>query len=216
MSDITLYGFPVSTHVRAVRIAFQEKAVPFTFREIAFDYLATEEFGRINPLRKMPALEHGAVKLFETPALLVYADAHGAGASLEPADALERARMWQFVSIAHNYLHPVGVMQFYFHNVLAAVFGMEPDASIAEAAKAPTGLHLDLIEAGLTGGYLAGGILSFADIYCGATVDYVARTRDGQEMLAERPRTEAWLASLRARPSFQSTFAPMLQGTDQA
>jgi len=215
MSEIKLYGFPVSTHVRTARIAFMEKDVPIDFRAISFDFLPTEEYGRINPLRKMPALEHGAVKLFETPALLVYADGLGSNPSLEPADALGRARMWQFVSIAQNHMHPIGVMQLYFHNVVARLFGMEPDAAVAESAKAPTALHIDLIADALEGGFIAGGMFTLADIYCGAAVDYIARTRDGRAMLAERPGVQAWLATLRERPSFQSTLAPMLQGTDQ-
>lgn len=75
--------------------------------------------------------------------------------------------------------------------------------------------HLDVLEAELDRGFLAGGALSFADLYCGAMVDYVAMTRDGAALLATRPRLSAWLQELRRRHSFRDTFAPMLRGRDQ-
>jgi glutathione S-transferase len=215
MTDIQLYGFPVSPHVRAARIAFQEKGVPVDFKEIGLDYLATEAYTRINPFRKMPALVHGDIVLFETPALMAYADASGHGASLQPVDPVGRARTVQFIGVAQQYLYPVGVMQLYFQNVLTSLFGMDKDETVASAAVAPTALHLDVLEAALNDGFLAGGTLSLADLYCGAMVDYVARTTDGRALVNARPKVSAWLEALRGRESFATTLAPMLTGTDQ-
>jgi len=212
----TLYGFPVSPHVRAARIAFHEKGIPVDFREIGPDYLKTEEYAAINPFRKMPALQIEGSTLYETPALMAYANAFGSGASLEPSDGLQRARMWQFVGIAQSHLYPVGVMKLYFHSVLAPVFGLTADAAAVSESTAPTGQHLDAIEAGLGGTYIAADHLSFADIYCGTMVDYIDRTRAGRALVAARPRLHQWLQNLRGRESFKSTFAPMLAGTDQA
>lgn len=215
MSDINLYGFPVSPNVRAARMAFHEKGIAIEFREIGPDHLPSKEYGAINPFRKMPALEHGGVTLYETPAIMTYADGIGSGPSLEPADATHRAMMWQFIGVAQNYLYPVGCMQLYFQNVLAGLFGIERDIAAADGAVAPTSKHLDVLERALDSGHLAGGQLSQADLYCGAMVDYVARTRDGRALVAVRPNVSAWLTGLRARDSFKGTFAPMLQGTDQ-
>jgi glutathione S-transferase len=217
MPDIELYGSPLSPHVRAARLAFQEKGVAVTFREIGVDALAGDDYARINPLRKMPALVHGDLTLYETPALVVYADGVGSGPTLEPADSTARAKQWQYVGIAQHYLYPVGVMQLYFHTVLAGLFGLEPDGAAAQAAVKPTTLHLDILDAALVpgGGFLAGDSLSGADLYCGVMVDYVARTRDGRALVAARPKLAAWLEALRRRESFQATFPAMLKGTDQ-
>lgn len=106
-------------------------------------------------------------------------------------------------------------MQLYFQNVLTALFGLDKDDAIASAAVAPTALHLDLLEAALSDGFLAGTSLSLADIYCGTMVDCVARTRDGRALLADRPKVAGWLGKLRGRDSFPATFAPMLAGTGQ-
>jgi glutathione S-transferase len=215
MSGITLYGFPVSPNVRAARIALLEKGVPFAFEPIGMDHLATEAYGLINPFRKMPALTHGEVALYETPALMVYAEALGFGASLAPSDALAHARMWQFIGIAQTQLYPIGAMQLYFHAVLARVFGMESDPAAAQAALPVVAGQLDVLEAALGEGYLTGRDLSLADLYCGAVVDYIYRTRHGRALIAARPNLQEWITALRSRPSFVSTFAPMLEGTDE-
>lgn len=212
---ITLYGFPVSPHVRAARIAFHEAGVAIAFNEIGLDHLPSDAYGAINPFRKMPALTHGAVTLYETPALLAYASGLGAGADLEPTAPADRARMWQFVGVAQHYLYPVGVMQLYFQNVLTGLFGMDRNDAVAAAAIAPTTLHLDVLEGALGDGFLAGRALSLADLYCGAMVDYIGRTSDGRRLVAARPRLAAWLESLRGRASFTSTFAALLAGSDQ-
>lgn len=216
MTDtITLYGFPVSPHVRAARIAFHEAGVAIAFREIGLDHLPSDAYGAINPFRKMPALTHGALTLYETPALLTYANGLGEGSALEPAAPAARAKMWQFIGVAQHYLYPVGVMQLYFQNVLTGLFGMDRDAVVAEASVAPTALHLDVLERGLENGFLAGDALRLADIYCGAMVDYVARTSDGRRLVAARPQLAGWLDALRVRDSFRTTIAAMLDGSDQ-
>jgi glutathione S-transferase len=212
----TLYGFPVSPNVRAARLAFAERVVTVDFREIGLDTLALAAYAAINPFRKMPALQHGALTLYETPAILTYANSLGKGASLVPADAVAQARMWQFVGIAQHYLYPKAVMELYFHRVLAQLFGLEASPAIAEAAIPAVTIQFDVLEAALQAGpYLAGNALSFADLYCGPMVDYAARTKDGAALLAARPALAAWLGRLRQRDSFRSTLPSMLAGTDQ-
>jgi glutathione S-transferase len=205
-----LHGFPVSPHVRAARLAFAEKNVAIDFREIGLDALAAPDYADLHPFRKMPALTHGDVVLYETPALMVYADGIGTGPALQPQTALARAHMWKFVGVAQHYLYPVGVMKLYFNRVLAPLFGIPADAKAANDAAAATAAHLDALEVGVAAGHLSATTPSLGDLYCGAMVDYIARTDDGRAMLADRPRLSAWLSALRARPSFAATLAPML------
>jgi len=212
----TLHGFPVSPHVRSAQIAFLEKGLPLDFQAIGLDALATPEFGKLNPFRKMPVLVHGELVLYETPGLLVYADALGSGGKLQPETAADLATMWKFIGIAQNYLFPQGVMALYFNRVLAGIFGMEPDTAAADAAIPAVTTALDVLEAALVkSAFLAGSAMSLADIYCGTMVDYVGRTADGRTLLGSRPATAAWIAALRARESFKLTYAEMLHGTGE-
>ncbi|MFN8758049.1 MAG: glutathione S-transferase family protein [Tagaea sp.] len=205
-----LHGFPVSPNVRAARMAFAEKNVPIAFHEIGLDALAAPDYPTLHPFRKMPALTHGEVSLYETPALMVYADAIGEGPSLQPDAPIARAHMWKFVGVAQHYLYPVGVMRLFFNRVLAPLFGLPVDAKAADEAATATAAHLDVIEVGIAAGQLSADAPHFGDLYCGAMVDYIARTEDGRAMLAARRGTAAWLSALRARPSFAATLAPVL------
>jgi len=212
----TIYGFPVSPHVRTARIAFAEKHLDVDFRAIDLDHLRDPAYTRINPFQKMPALVHGDVVLYETPALFVYAEGLGSGPTLVPEVPLAQARMWQCIGIAQNHLYPVGAMQLYFHAVLAGLFGAPADPAIAARAALETSKHLDVLEARLGAhAHLAGEALSYADLYCGAMVDYAGRTRAGRALLRERPHVDAWLRALRSRPSFQATLAPLLRDKDE-
>jgi len=213
---ITLYGFPVSPFVRAAQIVFLEKDLSIDLKQIGPSDLAEESYGAINPFRKMPTLVRGSTTLYETASLMVYGDGVGSGASLQPGDPLEAARMWQFIGIAQNYLYPQGVMALYFHRVLAGVFGMEPDVAAADASVPAVTTALDVLEERLSAtGFLAGSALTLADILCGTMVDYVDRTVEGRAMVAARPHLAAWLGALRARPSFADTYPEMLQGTGE-
>ena len=209
---LVLYGFDVSPHVRAARIAFAEKNVPVRFERIALDHVSTAAYVAINPFQKMPALRHGNLVLYETPSLMVYANGIGDGPSLEPDGVASRAIAWKFVGVAQNYLYPRGVMGLFFHRVLAPLFGLPVDDAVATAAVAATSGHLDVLDGALAADYLAGSELSFADLYCGVMADYVGMTGEGRELLAARPRLSAWLGRLRERTSFRATLAPILAG----
>jgi glutathione S-transferase len=211
-----LYGSSISPNVRAARLAFAERRAPVRFEEITFDHLATPEYAAINPFRKMPALRDGELVLYETPALLVYANGHGEGPSLEPAEVPARAAMWKMIGIAQSYLYLRGVRELAFHRVLAPLFGLPADDAIATAAADATAGHLDVLAAALDQGYLTGATLSLADLYCGAMVDQIALTREGAALVAARPAVAAWLGGLRDRESFRVTFPALLVGKSQA
>jgi glutathione S-transferase len=60
MSEVTVYGAPYSTYVRAVRLALEEKGVPYELVEVdilAEDDPPAEHYAR-QPFGKIPAFEH--------------------------------------------------------------------------------------------------------------------------------------------------------------
>ncbi len=68
MTEPIVFGAPYSVYLRAVRLALEEKGVPYRLEEIDIfadggppkDYLARHPFGRI------PAFEHDGFRLYET------------------------------------------------------------------------------------------------------------------------------------------------------
>ena len=83
MSDVTLYGFPLSTYVRTVHMALVEKGVDFEHLHHAPN---TDEMRAVSPTGKVPAFSHGHYTLYETLAITNYIDEAFDGPSLKPAD----------------------------------------------------------------------------------------------------------------------------------
>ncbi|MBF2028513.1 MAG: glutathione S-transferase family protein [Oscillatoriales cyanobacterium C42_A2020_001] len=208
--SLTLYGFPVSPNVRAARIALIEKGVDYQFNEIGFDHLATADYAALNPFRKMPVLQQETFVLYETPAILGYADEAFEGVPLQPIDPKSCAQMRKWLGIAANYLYPVGVMQLFLQRVMFPIMGNEPDEAVIAEAAITTGQQLDVLEQELITPFLVGDALTLADILTGAMVYYINMTREGFALVQARAKTAAWLDRLSQRQSFQQTLADLL------
>ena len=105
MADVTVYGFPVSTYVNVVRLALTHKGVPFEFHDLEGkmggpSHLALHPFGRV------PILDHGGFRLYETAAIALYVDDAFTGPALQPTTAKARARMHQWISSLNGYYYP--------------------------------------------------------------------------------------------------------------
>jgi glutathione S-transferase len=119
------------------------------------------------------------------------------------------------MGVATSYLYPVGVMQLFVQRIMAPIMGGEPDEAVVADAAAIASQHLDVLEQELTAPFLVGQSFSLADGLAGAMVDYIAMTQEGVAMLQTRPKTAAWLETLRQRDSFRQTFASLLAGKAQ-
>jgi glutathione S-transferase len=211
MSELILHGFPVSPHVRSVRIALIEKGIDYRYNEIGLDHLASDEYVKLHPFRKMPVLQQENFLIYETPAILGYIDEAFDGVSLQPTDPKARAQMRKWISISSNYLYPVGVMQLFLQRVMFPIMGNESDQTVLENSIITIAPHLDVIEHELVDTFLIGNTLSLADIITGAMVYYINMAQEGSALIDARPKTAAWLSHLSQRASFQQSLASLLQ-----
>lgn len=207
---LVLHGFPVSPNVRAARMALAEKGITYQFHEISFDHLATDDYAKLNPFRKMPVLQQGEWVLYETPAILGYVDEAFDGVRLQPSSPEARAQMRKWIGIAANYLYPTGVMQLFLQRIMTPIMGGQPDEAIVADSATVVRQHLDVLERELVTPFLVGETLSLADILTGAMVSYINMTREGAALVQERPKTALWLDNLSQRQSFRSTLAGLL------
>ena len=103
-----VYGAPYSVYVRAVRLALEEKGVPYRLVPIDVftpdgppkEYLIRQPFGRI------PAFEHGDFQLYEAGAITRYVDEVFPGPVLQPTAPQLRARTHQVMSILDSVCLP--------------------------------------------------------------------------------------------------------------
>ncbi len=211
METLVIHGSPGSPYVRAAVAVMVEKRLPWRLalmtdvallREPA--HLARHPFGR------MPALEHGDFVLHETQAILRYADAIGEPPPLTPAEPRAAARMNQALGIVDAYLFEGATKPIGFNRLVAPRIGAPVDEQ-AVAKALPAARHcLVVLESMLIGDYLAGGMFTLADLLAACHLAMLARTPEGRDLLAERPRLADWLARVEARPSLQATVPSRL------
>jgi glutathione S-transferase len=208
-SPVTLHTIPGSPYGRVVMIALEEKGAPYQLAVLGFgehkqpEYLAKQPFGRI------PVLDDGDFRLYETQAMLRYIDRAFDGPALQPSDVKALARMDQLMNIIDWYLFPQVTVTIPFQRIVVPqMLGGQPDEAVI-AGGVPKARHcLDVIE-GLMAGqpFLTGEALSLADIMMFTHIDYLAATPEGQEILEGRPLL-AWLGRMQARDSVKATAPP--------
>jgi len=96
-----VFGAPYSVYVRAVRLALEEKGVPYEL--VPVDIFAPggppPEHRERHPFGKIPALEHAGFRLYEAGAITRYVDEAFPGPRLQPEEPRSRARMNQIIGI---------------------------------------------------------------------------------------------------------------------
>ncbi|MGP1394660.1 MAG: glutathione S-transferase family protein [Inquilinaceae bacterium] len=194
MSDIEIHGFAQSTFVRTARMAAHEKGVAHTLVPLAF---GQPEHIALHPFAKMPAMRHGDVRLYETMAITAYIDGAFPGPALQPDTALDRARMWQAVSVVLHYGYPA---------LVTATLG---EAGPAGADPASVARVLDCLEtlAG-DGGLNPDRAPTLADLFAAPVVAYYAGLETGAKPFDKRPKLAGWHDRMQDRDSFRETASP--------
>ena len=102
MTTVTLFGPPQSSYVRTARMTCVEKGIEHQLTPVD---LGSDAHRALHPFVKVPVLEHGAVRLYETSAICRYLDEAFGGPSLTPREPQARALMDQWISVVDCYLY---------------------------------------------------------------------------------------------------------------
>ncbi len=208
-ATIRLIGDPRSTYVRTVRMAFAEKGVPITVESAPPHSPAVLA---VNPLGRIPALLDGDTPLWETSAIVRYVDeCFGDGPLLTPQSIGARMVCERWVSMVNCHFYDTMVRRYVLQYVFPKGAGGAPDRAVIDPAVAEMTVQLGLLEKAYEGGdFLAGGALSFADLFVAPILAYVARMPEGERLLAGMPNVRRAQAAMRARPSFAATEPPSM------
>ncbi|MEM6991429.1 MAG: glutathione S-transferase family protein [Myxococcota bacterium] len=186
MSTIQIFGFSPSTFTQTAVAVAKETAGTVELAPLEFKQASHLER---HPYGKMPALQEGDVRLYETAAIIHYLDeAHG-DKRLTPATAPERARMWQWISVGIDYAYPT---------LVGALHDDEPGSEAVAAAAE----QLKLLDVGLDRGpYFAGKKISLADFVLYPMVAF-AVDKLGSPQLGGLARLRPWFEAMAKRRSF--------------
>jgi glutathione S-transferase len=206
MSEFVVYGVPGSPFMRSVCATMEEKAAPY--RVQAFGPGEMREH-RLHPFNRVPVIDHGDFRLYETQAILRYIDTVFPGPALQPAEAKSAARMNQIIGINDWYLFPQVARIIVFQRIVGPVLmGVTPNEAAVSAAL-PDAEHCFGELNRLLGGqpFLAGEQLTLADLVLAPQLVYLAAIPECASMMAGTG-LQAWLERMEARPSMQSTQPP--------
>lgn len=201
MSEVTIYGLPPSSYVRTARMICACKGVDHTLQPVDF---RSEDYRRDHhPFGRMPAMEHGEVRLYECLAIGVYVDEIFDGPALQPRDTLGRAQMMQWVSVINDYVYDLVVGRCVAERFIKPMRGLAPDEEKIAAAVPQIAAALDVFERGLVGQDYLAGELSLSDLFLAPVLHYLAATPEGDALLPERVALSDWLARMRDTPDFE-------------
>ncbi|HZZ35146.1 MAG TPA: glutathione S-transferase family protein [Caulobacteraceae bacterium] len=184
---ITIYGDKVSGNCLKVKWTAERIGRPHTWIDV--DVVAGETrapaFLAMNPAGQVPTvvLEDGRV-LAQSGAIILHL---AEGSDLIPADAYDRARMFEWM-FWEQYSHEPAIAVARFQMKYLGKPRAELDARLDERGHAA----LARMETALAAApFLVGGALTLADI---ALVAYTRMAGDGGFDLAEYPAVKAWVA----------------------
>ncbi len=202
MSEVTVYGFQVSTFVNVIRLVLNEKGVSFRFHDLALN-MGSERHLALHPFGRVPVLEHDDFALYETSAIGLYIDEAFEGPPLQPTDVRQRARVRQWMSALCSYYYPYIAFHLGHERIIYPALGIESDEKVVSAAlpRIATALHAMERELDQHGGYLVGDRVTLADLFLLPTMTTLSLTDEGAEMLASKPHIRAWREKMVARPS---------------
>ena len=209
MSEIVVYGIPGSPFVRSVQLCLEEKQAPYRMDALAPGSLRGEDHAKRHPFGRIPVIDHGDFRLYETQAILRYLDAVFPDPPLQPEEPHAIGRMNQVIGINDWYFFPkVGAVIVFQRIVGPVLMGLIPnEALIADAmpmARTCIG-ELDRILGDQA--FLAGGALSLADLMLAPQLDFFAATPEGRDLL-NGTALAGWLDGMNQRPAMRRTQRP--------
>jgi len=211
MARPIVYGVAMSPYVWSVRLTLAEKGVAHELVSVGASEFRSEPHLSRHPFGRIPAFEHDGFSLYETQAIMRYVDEAFPATPLQPIELHPFSRMNQIMGIVDAYLTPCLLAGVIYHRLVAPLLGRPTDEEAVNAAL-PRVRHCLGEIARLAGDqeFLAGEMLSLADLMTVPQLCYFKKFPEGQEQLAELPSLASWLNRMEERQSVKVTRPPGL------
>lgn len=213
-----LYGAALSPFVRKTRVFMQEKGIDFEAVHIDPN-AAPDDYEQINPLKRIPALEHEGRYLGDSAVICSYLEQIHPDPSLYPEDPYERARCLWFEKYADYEIARDCTFAVFRNRVVMRLLGKECNEERVQKALnetvPPLFRYLNSELEGKT--FLAGDKLTVADI---AVASQLVNFRHGGEAIDAElyPNLHAHIERMHSRPAFakaiekESAFVDKVRG----
>uniref|UniRef100_A0A8D0AZ68 glutathione transferase n=1 Tax=Salvator merianae TaxID=96440 RepID=A0A8D0AZ68_SALMN len=192
---LELYLDLFSQPCRAVYIFAKANGIPFVFKEVALiqGQHKTEEYGKVNPMKKVPALKDGDFTLSESNAILRYlARKFKTPDHWYPSDLQKCARVDEYLSWQHTNTRKCNSKLYTAKALLPLLLGQPAPPERLEQLMKELNEILDLLEDKFLQdrAFVAGSDISLADLL--AVVDFMQPLGAGYDVFEGRPKLAAW------------------------
>jgi glutathione S-transferase len=206
MTPVEIIGIPQSTYTRVIRIACEEKGVPYDLHVAAPH---SPDVEAIHPFGRVPAFRHGDLELCETTAIARYLDAAFDGPKLFPTEPRTGAIAEKWVSLVNSYMDRTLVRTYLLAYAFPKTADKSPDRAVIDGVVGDVRAQLALLDGAVAPtGYLAGDAFSFADANVMPILAYLKNLPESGEAIAALPHLSAYYARNAERPSFVNTVPP--------
>ena len=205
MSEIEIIGFELSVYVRAVRLACEEKGVPYRLVPVRPH---EGEAARLHPFGKIPVLRDGDFVLCESRAIAGYLDEAFDGPPLFPEDRILKARVEEWVSFVNTTIDPTMMRRYYVELILPTGEGGVPNRDVIEPLLPAMQRQIGVIDRALeASGWLVGPDLTYADLNIYPVLAYFRQSPHGRPMVDAAPAVLDFMARMDARDSVKRVCA---------
>lgn len=200
MVEITLYGDPQATCTQRVLILLEELGLKYKMEKVSLAQREqkSEEYMKLQPFGKVPALRYGERLLFESRAILRYV----ADRNSDIIDFFPNANVDVWLEAESQNYNPYA-SKIVAEKVFKKWRGEMTDERVIKEATTQLGHVLDVYEKQLEKhDYIAGNHFSIADI---SHIPYTHHLiKSGfKQMFKERPHVYAWLKRIMKREAVQ-------------
>ncbi|NP_001085203.1 glutathione S-transferase theta 1 L homeolog [Xenopus laevis] len=195
MADLTLYLDLMSQPCRSVYIFAKANKIPFNNHQVRLfkgDHFS-EEFGKVNVLRKVPALKDGDFLMAESTAMLLYmARKYKTPDHWYPSDLQKCARVDEYLAWQHTNTRPHGSKVFWVKCLTPLILGQEAPAEKVDAVVTEFNTSMKNLEEKFLGDklFIAGDEISVADLV--AIVEIMQVMAGDINPFDDRPKLAAW------------------------
>ena len=204
---VILHGLPQSSYVWTARAALNLAGIEYEFAPMEMGSHKAPDHRARHPFGRVPTLTVDGKTLFETAAILSWANHAGNGA-LCPTDGFEAAQVQQWISVVNCYLYRPIVSDYILEYVFSGKGG--PNRTVIDPTVPLIKERLDHLEAALgdDSPWIVGNAVSAADLLMGPLLIGLAIFPEGKRMMAGLPRCARLVRALMAMPAFTAAAPP--------
>jgi glutathione S-transferase len=210
MSKLVVWGTPVSTYVRTVRLLLEEIGADYTLQSVDIfnGESQSPEYLAKNPFGKIPTLEVNGELLYETAAITEYLDATLGDRKFSFSDPMLQARMRQIMAIIDSYFYGPAITTIVIQRLIVPSQGGNTDEAKVKNAIAPAQKAIEAIESLATASpYLLGSQASIADFYLIPIFIYFSQTPEFEVITAQTPKLRTWWDQVSQLPNVKKVCA---------